>query len=308
MKAIIKSIMFLTSLCALSENNNTDNYFFFISCVLVIIWSICSLFKSAINYLSISPIETNYRGSVWGGNNYGTLNGTFRNYKSVSEEKIVKTISNKLHINKNTIIVKSKTENNNNSMMPNLETSAPTKTLSLLPLRDILRNEYEKNNPSTPSEFVSESSIIPTVDEVKVITPMSTVGETPIPTPIKEETTAKVEEETKMEVSIILISNDDKLSTEKIAVYKSIIDAFKNKNMSQSLTYSMLQAITAIDVFSDSITIYISKIPLFKTETISKEELIESMRKSLHEENLAIEIVERKDISVADYYLKNSFY
>lgn len=297
MKAIIKSIMFLTSLCALSENNNTDNYFFIISCVLVIIWSICSLFKSAINYLSISPIETNYRGSVWGGNNY----------KSVSEEKIVKTIANKLHINKNTIIVKSKTENNN-SMMPNLETSAPTKTLSLLPLRDILKNEYEKNNPSTPPEFVSESSIIPTIDEVKVITPMSIVGETPIPTPIKEETTAKVEEETKMEVSIILISNDDKLSTEKIAVYKSIIDAFKSKNMSQSLTYSMLQAITAIDVFSDSITIYISKMPLFKTETISKEELIESMRKSLHEENLTIEIVERKDISVADYYLKNSFY
>lgn len=297
MFGLFRFIMAFTSFIAIFDMLQKEKYICCFVSIVILMYSVYTLLKNM--SLSHTPTAT-YGGSI----TYRPNKWKYKQHDREIEKKIVVDIAKKYKTSHNVVVdekVKKKVEQ---------KKSIEFDSKKLLPIKEIVTLELNKNNEKNKDSmdqianaeqaFISESTIL---QNEKSDTPKSNV-ETDTST---KQVVVSENKEDNVVTSVIMIVNDEKLSQEKIGAYRAIIDTLKSKQISQSLIYTILQSIISIDLFSDSIVIYTSKPKLFNGEGLSQDDVIASMRKTLHDDNLDIEFVEVKDVSIAEYYMKNAF-
>ena len=102
----------------------------------------------------------------------------------------------------------------------------------------------------------------------------------------------------------ILMENTEVLSKTKQKVYDTIIKAFKDKGVSDSSLFFILQNIPFIDIVENIVVVYTKSLELFDKVEIPCVNLALALRETLKNDNLKVKFSLCKFKTISDYFSK----
>lgn len=108
---------------------------------------------------------------------------------------------------------------------------------------------------------------------------------------------------------LIMVVNREDINVKRKSLYEAILGLLKDKKIRGDKMYAMLQSFAHIDISLNSIVFYIDSLVLTKAKIAINEELMNEIRevskKALSSPDLVVEFVEKKNITLLNYFLKD---
>lgn len=270
--SLIKScILLFTPFLSLGFLQN-EHYFSAFLCgisFIIMLCNVCQTFDSFDNF-DLWEDKANL--------NYGWFNNVTNNEKNIIQE-----VSEKCTINKNVI-----------TMDTLVETSSST-NIKLKPIAEIVKEELDKKEEKNIILDATKASK-PVLDFQNII--------------LQPQTTQTKIDTTNVSAEAILIKNESVVVNERLGVYKTLIEVLQKEELLADKKYALFQSFTFIDVCEQGIVIYIDygilKKAHLEEKHLHKEDIVVSLRKALHCDNLLVQFVEYKHKSLLNYFLENN--
>lgn len=241
---------------------------------IIMLCHVCETFDG-FDYLNLwdeEPISINHN-----------FNTSYQSFNNLNEKKIIKEVSEKCTINKNVITMDTLVE-------------TPTITnVKLKPITEIVKQELDKKDDGNIILDATKASK-PVLDIENII--------------LKPQTAQAKIDTTNVSAEAILIKNESFVVNERLGVYKTLIEVLQKEDLLADKKYALFQSFAFIDVCEQGIVIYIDygilKKAHLEEKHLHKEDIVLSLRKTLHCENLLVQFVEYKHKSLLNYFLENN--
>ena len=254
---------------------NDAEYIFALYCIIPWVMLIVNVYQNWTNNI----LDFDYTDSYVNTNHSTKVINTFWVNQEKELNKTIEDIGNKCVINHN-IIKMDKIDN-------------PNPSIKLLPIKEYVAKELSKKEKNI-IEITKKEKPIVNVDKILQHSSISQSNDN-------------------LAKAAILVENDDKLSSEQLLVYNTIIKVLEEKcKFILDEKYCLYQSFAHIDVFKEGVVIYLDFDILKKGKLsitdIHQEDIIKELKKSFNNKNLKVVFDEYKSKKLLNYFLELNKY
>lgn len=254
---------------------NDAEYIFALYCIIPWVMLIVNVYQNWTNNI----LDFDYTDSSVNTNHSTKVINTFWVNQEKELNKTIEDIGNKCVINHN-IIKMDKIDN-------------PNPSIKLLPIKEYVAKELSKKEKNI-IEITKKEKPIVNVDKILQHSSISQSNDN-------------------LAKAAILVENDDKLSSEQLLVYNTIIKVLEEKcKFILDEKYCLYQSFAHIDVFKEGVVIYLDFDILKKGKLsitdIHQEDIVKELKKSFNNKDLKVVFDEYKSKKLLNYFLELNKY